>query len=245
MKLAIGTIHRNICYSDFRIAVDRLQVPPGSQIYTLNVAGTSMHTQRNQVAEATLANDCEGLLFIDDDHVFAANALLRLLDWNLPFVGGFYVTKTEPHFTSCLIEQQRDESPDRFRSLTLEEIRSGGLLDVDVLGMGFTWIRREVLEAVRDMDRPRWLADDPRRKPEDYKHWFEMRLPGMHSDFGTDDIAFCLKARDAGFRPKVDLSLKIPHLAIKAVVMHDDKIVTCDCLKSIEIAQMSEAGVLV
>jgi len=245
MKIAIGTVHRNICYSDFRIAVDRLQVPKGTTVVKLNVSGTSIHTQRNQIADATLANDSEGLLFIDDDHVFAANAFLRLLDWNLPFVGGFYVTKTDPHFTSCLIEQGRDDSPDRFRSLNIDEILSGGLVDVDVLGMGFTWIRRDVFEAVRLADLPGWLAVDPSRTPEQYKSWFEMRMPGMHSDFGTDDIAFCLKARNAGFRPVVDTSLKIPHLAVKAVVMHEERVVTCDPMKAIEIAMASDVPVVV
>jgi hypothetical protein len=241
VKIAIGTIHRAVCWSDFRIAMDRLKFPPQTQLHKMNVSGTSMHTQRNQVMAGVLQTGCEGVLFVDDDHVFAPDAFLRLLDWNEPFIGGLYATKSEPNATSCLIEHTDDRvgRPDRFRSLELEEITCGGLLPVDVLGMGFTWIRREVIEAVRDYDLPEWLAAVPGRTPDQYKDWFEMR------EFGTDDVAFCLKARQAGFRGMVDTTLKIPHLAIKAVVIDNDRLITCDPHRAVEIAQKSGVPVLV
>lgn len=209
---AIGIVHRTIGYPIFWQSLHRLQKPAG-QCFIISNEGTSLHRQRNEVVKQALERDVDWLLFCDDDHVTPPDFLMRLLAWDVPFVGGLYFTRTPPHHTTCLIEQPVALTPeDRFRSLDRAEFSGDGLKPVDVLGMGFTLIRREVLDAVGDP-------------------WFEM------GTFGTDDIAFCLKARDLGFVPQVDCSMSVPHMGIKAVVWNGDHLEICDPGKSVEIAE--------
>lgn len=208
---AIGIIHRTIGYPIFWQSLHRLAKPPGNT-YVISNEGTSMHRQRNDVVRQALERGADWLLFCDDDHVTPPDFLMRLFAHDVPFVGGLYFTRTPPHHTTCLVEQPVYITPEeRFRSLDKPEFAGTGLKRVDVLGMGFTLIRREVLEAVGDP-------------------WFEM------GTFGTDDIFFCLKARDAGFPPMVDLSLTVPHIGLKAVVWNGENLQICDPGAAVTIA---------
>jgi len=213
MAGAIGVIHRTMGYPIFWQSLNRLQkVAP---CYIISNEGTSMHRQRNEVVKQAFCGDLKGvdwLLFCDDDHVTPPDFLMRLLAWDVPFVGGLYFTRTPPHHTTCLIENPVYLTPEeRFRSLDKPEFVGDGLKPVDVLGMGFTLIRREVFEAVGDP-------------------WFEMQ------NFGTDDIAFCLKARDLGFQPQVDLSMSVPHIGLKSVVWNGTHLQIIDPAQSVQVA---------
>ena len=221
---SIGIIHRTVSWPQFWTSLNRLQKPKGAPCYVINVEGTSMHKQRNQVVAEAMRLGCDWLLFCDDDHVTPPDFLQRLLAWNVPFVGGLYFTRTPPHHTTCLRENKVwTKSENRFTTLDKHEFCGTGLAPVDVLGMGFTLIRREVFEAVCPFDPQKIDRDNP-------PSWFEMQ------DFGTDDVAFCVKARDAGYQPHVDLSMVVPHLALKAVVWNGQNLQICDPQLSVDIA---------
>lgn len=210
---AIGIIHRTIGYPIFWQSLNRLKKPPGQPCYVISNEGTSMHQQRNDVVQQALDRHVDWLLFCDDDHVTPPDYLMRLLAWDVPFVGGLYFTRTPPHHTTCLVENPVYVTPaERFRSLDKHEFVGDGLAAVDVLGMGFTLIRRAVLDAVGPP-------------------WFEM------GTFGTDDIAFCLKARAAGFQPQVDRSMTVPHLGLKAVVWNGTHLEICSPEHAVTVAE--------
>jgi hypothetical protein len=200
---AICIVHRMLGFHEMRICLSALQRPVGERWIDVNVEGTGVAHQRNAAARTALQAGAKRIVFIDDDHVFASNALMRLLAWDTPIVGGIYLTRKPNYFLTAMRKNTHDT---RYTSLHPSEISGPDLVEVDGIGMGFTAIRREVFEAI-----------DP-----DLEHatWFEMGYFGR--DGQDEDFCLCAKAQLKGFKIFADPTLRIPHLAIKAIVPSDD-----------------------
>ena len=193
MTGAICVAHKQVGLSNTWIALTALQRPQGTVLLTAE--GTTVAKQRNVLAQQALDLGAAWVLFVDDDHVFPPDALLRLLAWEIPVVGGLYVTRTPPYRSTAMHVTREPER--RFTSLTVEEMSRDGLVDVDCLGMGFTLIRREAFDAVT---APYFM------------------LGRFAPDEMGEDTYFTSQVRAAGLRVACDVGLVIPHLAVKAVV---------------------------
>lgn len=220
MRIALAVIHRQVGFPAMWKALAGLQRPAGASTIQVAVEGTSVANQRNQCVRAALEHGCEWLLFIDDDHVFAPDSLIRLLAHNLDLVGGTYITKIEPHGTTAM--KTDPDHPGKFRSLTPAEQAADGPIPVDGLGMGFTLIRTAVFG----------LLEAP---------WFRM------GQFGADEMAedtyFCMAAKAVGVQPFCDVTLVIPHLAVKAVVPDGEAVRVFDPMKAMQFVSARRATV--
>jgi hypothetical protein len=160
------------------------------------VEGTSIAKERNILLDRADSLKADWILFVDDDQVFDADALIRLLDRNVDLCGGLYLTRTPPHRPTAM--RQSDSETGTFWSpLALEAVGSDGLEAVDALGMGFTLVRRAVWEAV---PRPAFRAGQ------------------LAPDETGEDVWFCLQAKAAGFQPYVDTSVLVGHITTKVVI---------------------------
>jgi hypothetical protein len=138
---------------------------------------------RNTLVEMTLATDAEYLMFMDDDHAFRPDLIHLLLRHDLPLVVPACLTRSAP-FPPVAFTEQVDE--DRYLPVYLPEREQDELVPLVAAGTAGMLIHRSVLEA---MEPP----------------WFEY-------GFASEDILFCNKARDLGFTPYVDLSVRIGHM---------------------------------
>lgn len=148
---------------------------------------------RNQAAQRMFDTNCDGVLFIDSDQVFPPNALDVLIETHKDIVGYPIIRKTAPYYPNVgKWDAQKQDY------VVYEDYPKNNLFQVDYIGMGFTYIRREVFEK---LDRPyfdfSWCINEKYKKGE--------KLIG-------EDVSFCQKAKEAGFSVWADPFVEIGHL---------------------------------
>jgi len=210
-EVCIGIIHTGACSMAWAINFARLRHPPGT-IYSLH-RGSPFDVARNSIVDRFLDSGAKFLFFLDSDVLPPDNALERLMSHNLPIVSGLYYRRhierpgKPPH--PCMwkivppnVEMTCPTCAQKFRTKEgkyqpiLNPPRNA-LVEVDAVGAGCLLIHRRVFEK---LERPyfRWTLG-----------WVE---PGV-----SEDLYFCERARDAGFRILVDTGVRCGHLGEQVV----------------------------
>jgi hypothetical protein len=184
----IGIISGDLLrYVSFVISLLNLQVPNYSNYQWLT--GNGFASLRNIVVREALKIVDPGidwLWFMDDDHVFDRDTLFRLLDRNVDIVQPLVSTRKPPYRPYGYRWNGQDHE-----SFDWSHIPNTGLMEVDAVGCGGMLIRRHVLDAIADP-------------------WFE---EGHTSpEHLGEDLWFCKKAREAGFKIYVDTDVQIGHM---------------------------------
>ena len=168
---------------------------------------------RCEIAQQVVNDNFDYLLFLDSDAVLARGTLERLLSWNVPMVSALCFKRREIVTPAFQLEAFDAEEFNPYRSAEVDKVAAwigkygqlntttevmlpttpeGSLLEVDRVGTHCLLIHRDVLEAV----------PEPR---------FERITPPDVGATGSD-YDFCIKARRAGFKIYVDLSVIAGHL---------------------------------
>ena len=177
-------------YSEFWYCVERLLVPEGTTkdvIYGINNARQLNIAIRRMPAEA------QWLFILDDDHVFSADILIRLLRHNVDIACAMYLQRGEPF--DPLIYSGRDDGFKRLGWGPIHEL-GRGLIPVEGTGNGGMLLSRRVLAAVGDP-------------------WFEVGK--TQTDLGGKDLWFSYKAKQKGFTTHVDTETRMGHITHCAV----------------------------
>lgn len=153
---------------------------------------TDIAGARNTLVERSLETGSEWILFIDDDHVYPTDLLIRLLEHEQAVVGSLYLRRARP-FAPVAFSDCKDGL---YRSIDLTTLPNEGLLKVQAVGAAGLLIRSEVFRAV------------------EYP-WFEHGRVGEWN--ASEDIIFCEKAQAAGFDVFVDLGAQLGHLSPTAI----------------------------
>jgi GT2 family glycosyltransferase len=155
---------------------------------TLNVSfhNNSGARNRNLIIEEAQHNKCTHILFIDDDMAFSPTALMKLLERDVDIVFGLCLNRNYPHYPVIFDRNYNDELVRHY--LVDNET---GLIEVDACGFGFTLIKTEVFDSLK--------------KP-------YVRLGEIESDKRSEDIGFCIRAKQAGFKIHCDLDVPIGHI---------------------------------
>lgn len=143
---------------------------------------------RNRIVKGMLEADHTHLFFMDSDMKFPENALSRLLEHDKDIVGGVYTVKTPP-FNTTIFKESEDE-PWKSYKPTIDD----NLIEVQGIGTGCLLIKRKVFE---ELDFP-WF-------------WYE-RPPNGDDDMMSEDIYFCMKAREKGFKIYADAKMFCGHI---------------------------------
>ena len=152
--------------------------------------GTSIAESRNKAIKE-MAGDW--IWFIDDDNFWHPEMLIDLLKHNVDVVVPLSLRKSPPFHP--LAYSKIDENGD-YVPIELED---EGLTEVYAAGTGGMLIRRHVLEA---MGYP----------------WFEYGR--THPAATGEDLFFCHKARQQGFKIYCDTSLKMGHQHLVNIFPH-------------------------
>lgn len=161
---------------------------------------TPAHWASDSLARSLLKSDCDSLLMIDDDMSFEPDALERLR--TNPANQGYDVV-----MALCTSK----ELPPRPIVVSLvdgvfktnHDFQDGDVVPVDMVGLAFTLIRRRVFEAMLGESAPE-------------QGFFFSYGPGRESD----DVPFCRRVRELGFRMAVDTAVKIDHIGAFAYGWH-------------------------
>ncbi|MEM2568073.1 MAG: hypothetical protein QXH20_06355 [Candidatus Bathyarchaeia archaeon] len=148
---------------------------------------------RNMCVKEALEWNADYILFLDDDVLPPDDGLLTLFLDAVPIVSGLYFSRYPPHNPVIFRRKNRNEpwSLDAETEWDAEFTRSypkNQLVEADVAGLGFMLVMREVFEKI----------------PEP---WFKSTL--QHGE----DVYFCWKAQQHGFKVFVDTRVKCLHMA--------------------------------
>ena len=178
--IACGDLAR---YTGFQMSLMNLVRPPGTAI--MWITGANIARQLNEGLQAIHG---EWVWRMDDDHVFASDALLRLLARDVDLVAPLVTQRKRPFQTIVYQEQTASGS---YIPWPMETLPASGLLPV-VAGPGSGMlVRKHVLDAVGFP-------------------WFEVGQ--LRTDDLSEDLHFYGKARHHGFQPYIDLDVLLGHL---------------------------------
>lgn len=143
---------------------------------------------RNDLAQLTLDTEADWLWFMDDDHSFQPDLLNRLLAHDKYLVTPLCFSRAAPFLPMAFTH----ESEEGYHPMNLAAYPDGGLVELQAGGAAGMLIRREVLQAV----------EPP---------WFE------YAD-QSEDILFCAKAKERGFKIWCDLDARLGHITTAEVI---------------------------
>lgn len=158
-----------------------------------------VHHARSKMAWQFLQSKHNRLFWVDSDMVWTADDFLRILALSsvLPVVAGVYTAKQDP----ALFMVRGD--------LGSLEANEWGCLPFGGIGMGFTCVSRDVMQAL--------AGRSPRKRfngvPEPIPHIFALKGDDIDDGLGAEgeDMRFFAEAKACGFQLWVDPSLKLGH----------------------------------
>ena len=133
-------------------------------------------------------------MFIDGDMIFPPTGVDQLLSYDLDIVGGVYHYKGEPYdaVLKKIVKQGNDTVMHSIKDFPQDK-----LFEVDAIGTGFLLIKMDVFKKI---EPPFFFHAQP--------HEFGMKdMPFPNNDVG-EDVYFCLKAKEAGFKIYADPTIK-------------------------------------
>jgi GT2 family glycosyltransferase len=148
-----------------------------------------IHVMRNQIVKRALDTGCTHLIQLDADMCYPSDAITRLLAHDLDIVGGLCF-KRWPPFNPTLFVGEKYE-------MTVMDPWPNGLVELTATGTACLMVKTEVFAA---LEPPYFMdAETPDGKPV------------------GEDINFCYRAKDAGFKVWVDTTIETEHLAVMRV----------------------------
>lgn len=158
-----------------------------------HATGQVISVNRNTITEQALAAGAEWIWYVDDDHVFQPDTLLKLLERNVDIVSGLYLQRAAPYVPHRYIHEEPSGA------VWTQTLAPGdtGLSEVLATGAGCLLVKTAVFMHLKP---PYW------------------RLGQLSSDVWGDDIDFCQRARAAGFKIWCDLDVPVGHYVIHSVV---------------------------
>jgi hypothetical protein len=204
MKIAICIPRYGDTKGDFTISLGRMLVHTLSaagaarpEIEIFSVSSSDLPGSRNQLLQRAVAWQARYLLWLDADHIFPAQALLRLLSHRLPVVGCNYSRRREP---AGPVAVRVNEAGEREHVWTTEDLaRKGVVEEVAHVGLGLCLMDMAILHQVKEHVE----------KSVGWANWnpFDRKLlPGTTTRMG-EDASFFEELRAAGINIYVDHAL--------------------------------------
>lgn len=186
----VAILTRELVATKWAMGLRNLSLPPSSGV-TFRT-GEPFDVARNRACDDALAANFQWVMFLDDDVIAPPDTFARLARHNLDVVSGLYYRRHEP---ICPVAMTMvDGKPTWVTSWNPPEC----VLDVDLVGAGCLLIHRRVLERI---ERP----------------WFDWEIGRKVPEGRTamsEDFAFCLKVKVAGFKVHLDTSVRCAHVGL-------------------------------
>lgn len=158
------------------------------------VSGCYVACNRNDLVLMARKKKVTHILFLDDDMRFPPWALEHLLARDVDIVGANYTTRKVPIRPISMLDIDWEKG-DKASKCVWSQPGATGLCELDAIGGGVTLIKMSVFDK---LEYPF------------FEQWYDMR---RNRNVG-EDIDFCKKALDAGFKVNIDhdLSHHVKHI---------------------------------
>lgn len=145
------------------------------------------------LVKRSLEEGSEWMLFLDDDHVYPADLLPRLLTHEEDIVCSLYLQRQHPF--GPIAYSHREET--NYIPIVLHDTPQEGLIEIHAAGASGMLIRSEVFRAI------------------EYPWFVHGRVGDLWN--ASEDLIFCEKAHEAGFDIHLDLEARLGHLTPSAI----------------------------
>ena len=153
------------------------------------VASSLIYEAREDAAEHCLQNGHDWMFFLDSDMEPKPDTIARLLQWDVSVASAICFKRRQP-YSPCFYP--RMEYDGEKVQLQMAEDWTDGLAEVEGVGMACCLIKREVLEKT---PKPLFFP-----------------MPVL-----AEDLGFCKRVRDAGFKVYVDTTLCCGHIGTEVI----------------------------
>jgi hypothetical protein len=154
--------------------------------------GTLIANQRAELSLDAMREGCTHLLFIDSDMRFPQDMISRLLAHDVDIVATNCARRRMPTGPTAQVYKENGD-----RELVWTMLESTGLQEVGSVGMGVMLIKSSVFKALSEP-------------------WYETPWRSDKRGYIGEDVFFCKKAREAGFKIWIDhdVSKEIGHIGM-------------------------------
>lgn len=189
---------------------------PCNCLFTI-VSRAPIAATRNVFAKYVLEHNLDGILFMDDDNPVPENTLTRYLESDKDIIGAF-IPKRRPNYEICVYYDHIVDGKFKcYRHINFKpEVE---LLEVDAIGTGLTYIKKEVFEDIVKTDNNITTIDfnkwNTYKKPFDYIY--------IDNEPLSEDLSFCRKAKLLGYKIFCDTTIRPVHIAEPKVIGVNEK----------------------
>jgi hypothetical protein len=209
LRVAICIPAHDMCHTQFMYDLAKMMGYLGAgpiadgvlEAVSINlVQGTYVQLARQELANVCLRDDVDFSLWLDSDMRFPKDVLIQLLLHREPIVGINYSTRGVPANFVAIKKVGGKDGPG-YKLATTE--KSTGLEEAEAIGFGAVLIRKDVFRTLHE-----------KMPTEKHGPWFKVDWCEHLKRVRGEDVNFCLRAREVGFRIMVDhdLSKECQHL---------------------------------
>lgn len=180
--------------------MDMVAAPFAQSLATLNkegecvvsfIIGSLIYESRNTLAKMCITHNCDGVLWLDSDMVFDPDVLHKMLEHakaGREFVTGLYFRRRKP-FTPVLFKDLSVDT-EQVHWTGYDDYPENELFEVAGAGFGCCYTSKNLLLDIML----------------NYRTWFN---PLEHAG---EDVAFCVRARELGYKLLCDPTIKCGHI---------------------------------
>lgn len=151
--------------------------------------GYNVDQVRNLIADWMVKGDFDYLFSVDYDVAFPADTLSKLIAHDKDMVSGLYIQRIPGTHTLEIFEPNERGG---FTHMPYDKLKGKGLTEIGACGFGCVLIKKEVFMSIP------------------YPH-FQYHSALDHKDTFSEDLDFCRKARERGFKVYADPSILCEH----------------------------------
>lgn len=176
--------------------------PDGHQFefYIISIGKVFTALARERIAEEAVKSDMDYLFMIDDDMICEPDIFERLYNHEKDIIAGLAFTRSNPHSPVIYkLSKGFDEvtKSNYYTNYTVFDYPKNTLVECDAVGFGGVLIKCKVLKQMK-------------------KPWF------MSTASSGEDIYFCHKAGESGFKIFMDTSVKMGHVGYPPIITEAD-----------------------
>lgn len=186
MKTLIAVPAMDMCHSRFAQSLATLDKVGDCQVSF--IMNSLIYDARNKFCQQAIEGEFDYILWLDSDMVFPSYVLKQFMQDDKDIVAGLYFRRNYPFTPVAFSELRRENGILKMKDL---EEWSSELFEVDGVGFGCVLMKTDCLFDIAGKEGGIWFTPTP--------------------DAG-EDAAFCLRAKEYGYKIWIDPTVKLGHV---------------------------------